>query len=156
DIPYEQIDVIQHRESVIHSMVEFVDHSVLAQLAVSDMRICIQYAMSFPERLPNTSKSLDLAQYGTLHFEKMDMERFPLLALAYKVGKMEGNMGAVMNGANEMAVRMFLNHQCSYLDIEKAVFAAVENAEYIEKPDLQDIIDSDRWAQDFVAELLKG
>lgn len=155
DLDYDRIDVVQHRQSVIHSMVEYVDHSVIAQLAVSDMRICIQYALSFPERIDNSSDSLDLIKYGTLTFEKMDYERFPLLALAYKVGRMGGNMGAIMNGANEMAVNMFLNRECSYLDIENGVFAAVENAQFIENPTVEDIISSDRWAQNFVRDYLK-
>ena len=156
DIPYEKIETIMHWESVVHSFVEFEDHSLLAQMGVSDMRIPIQYALTYPDRLTNRSKSLDLEKMGSLHFEKLDYDRFPLMKLAYSCGKKGGNMPAVLDGANEKAVEMFLMGKCKFLDIERLVFKAVEAAEYIPEPTLEEIVKSDQWAQNFVRKSLGG
>ncbi len=150
DVDYDHIETILHRESVVHSMVEYKDHSLMAQLGVSDMRIPIQYALAYPERLPNSSESLDLAALSQLHFQKMDYERYPLLKLAFDMGKKGGNATAVMNGANERAVRLFLQEKISFLDIERLIFAAMEAYSHICDPTVEDIIASDRWAQEFV------
>jgi len=147
---YDRIDVVLHPQSIIHSMVEFDDHAVLAQMGVSDMRIPIQYALSYPQRWPDDTASLDLTAIGTLAFSAMDMVRYPLLKLAYDVGRKGGNLPAVMNGANETAVRLFLDGNIGLLDIEKAIFAAVDQAGFIEHPDLADIIAADGWAHEFV------
>lgn len=150
DIPYEKIDVVLHRESVIHSLVEFVDHSIMAQLGVSDMRVPIQYALSYPDRLANNVASLDLEKLTELHFEFMSFERFPLLACAYEVGNKGGNLSAIMNGANEKAVQLFLDRKISFLDIERLIIGCLAQAEYINDPDLEQVIASDCWAQQWV------
>ncbi|MFD1018218.1 1-deoxy-D-xylulose-5-phosphate reductoisomerase [Thalassobacillus hwangdonensis] len=144
-LPYEKIDVIQHRESVIHSMVEFVDRSVMAQLGTPDMKVPIQYALSYPDRLdlPKT-KRLDLEEIATLHFEKMDFERFPCLRMAYETGRMGGSMPTVLNAANEQAVQLFLDGRISFLDIEALIGKALEKHDKIRKPDLETIMEIDK------------
>ncbi|MBQ9037619.1 MAG: 1-deoxy-D-xylulose-5-phosphate reductoisomerase [Erysipelotrichaceae bacterium] len=156
DLDYENIETVLHAESVVHSLVEFKDHSILAQLGVSDMRVPIQYALCYPDRLDNTTKSLDLGSLGLLHFKTMDYERYPLLKLAFEVGKKGGNLAAVMNGANEKAVHLFLEEKISFLDIERLIFEAVEKCEFITKPTVEDIIRSDRWAQNYVEGVVNG
>ena len=156
DIPVNRIETILHKESIIHSMVEFTDHSVLAQLGNADMRIPIQHAVLYPQRLPNDSKPLDLASIGTLHFQKMDLERFPLLRLAYETAEKGGNLPAVMNGANEKAVSLFLNKKIGFLEIEDLIMKAVEHAAFIKNPTLEDIIASNDWANEYVEVLTGG
>ncbi|MBR5048474.1 MAG: 1-deoxy-D-xylulose-5-phosphate reductoisomerase [Erysipelotrichaceae bacterium] len=147
-IPYEKIDTVIHPESIIHSLVEFNDHSQLAELAVADMRVAIQYALTYPRKIANATESLDLTRIGSLNFKPMDTERFPLVTLAYKAGKMGGNMPAILNGANEVAVDSFLEDRCSFLDIERINFEVCARGEeiYKEECDLQDIIYANSWA----------
>ncbi len=154
-LPYQQIDVLLHPQSIVHSMTEFVDHSILAQLGVVDMRIPIQYALTYPHRLKNTCESLSLAEVGSLTFQQMDYERFPLLDLAYCVGYKGGNLPAILNGANETAVNLFLNNKISFLDIERIIFATVEAGKqyFIAQPSLEDILKSNDWAQNKALEL---
>lgn len=143
-VPYEQIHVILHRESVIHSMVEYSDRSVIAQLGTPDMKVPIQYALTYPERkeLPIT-KPLNLEEIAALHFEKMDFERFPCLKMAYEAGASGGSMPTVLNAANEEAVQLFLEGKISFLDIEKYIAQALENHTRIHNPDLSTIISID-------------
>lgn len=155
NIPYEKIETIIHPQSIIHSLVEYRDHSVMAQLGNPDMRLPIQYALSYPKRLSNSSESLDLVKKNHLDFYEMDFERFPLLKLAFDLGKKGGNLTAIMNGANEASVRMFLNNECEFLDIENYVFETVKAAKYIEKPSLQEIVESNNWAIEFARSLNK-
>ena len=150
DIDYDHIKTIMHPESIVHSMVEFRDHAILAQMGVSDMRMPIQFALNFPERFENSSKSLNLIEVGSLNFRTLDQERFPLLALAYQTGKEMGIKPAVMNGANERAVKLFLEKKIEFLDIERMIFETVEKADNIKKPTVEQIIESDRWAQEYV------
>ena len=147
-IPYEKIDTVIHPESIIHSLVEFNDHSQLAELAVADMRVAIQYALTYPRKIANATESLDLTRIGSLNFKPMDTQRFPLVTLAYKAGKMGGNMPAILNGANEVAVDSFLEDRCSFLDIERINFEVCARGEeiYKEECDLQDIIYANSWA----------
>ncbi len=158
DLPYDQIDVIVHPESIVHSMTEFVDHSVIAQLGVADMRMPIQYALTHPGRIENTSETLSLEDIVSLNFKKMDFERFPLLALAYKCGRQDGNMPAFLNGANEASVGLFLKDKISFLDIEKYDFQIVEEAQekYLEQPTLEQIIEANDWAYNRVLELAEA
>ncbi|MCA0983294.1 1-deoxy-D-xylulose-5-phosphate reductoisomerase [Halobacillus yeomjeoni] len=144
DVPYDRIHVILHRESVIHSMVEYVDRSVMAQLGTPDMKVPIQYALTYPDRLdlPMT-KQLDLEEIATIHFEKMDMERFPCLRMAYEAGRAGGSMTTVLNAANEEAVQLFLEGKISFLDIEKRIEQALENHDRIHNPDLSTILSID-------------
>ncbi|SFK27617.1 1-deoxy-D-xylulose 5-phosphate reductoisomerase [Halobacillus dabanensis] len=144
DVPYEQIHVILHRESVIHSMVEYVDRNVIAQLGTPDMKVPIQYALTYPERkdLPIT-QHLELEKIATLNFEKMDMNRFPCLRMAFEAGRAGGSMPTVLNAANEEAVQLFLEGKISFLDIEKHIEQALEMHNRIHKPDLSTIISID-------------
>lgn len=144
DVPYDQIHVILHRESVIHSMVEYVDRSVMAQLGTPDMKVPIQYALTYPERLDlPITKQLDLEDIATLHFEKMDMDRFPCLRMAYEAGRAGGSMPTVLNAANEEAVQLFLEEKISFLDIEKRIEQALESHNLIHNPDLSTILSID-------------
>lgn len=144
DMPYDSIDVILHKESVIHSMVEFVDKSVMAQLGTPDMRVPIQYALTYPKRLelPDT-KTLNLVEIGKLHFQEMDMERFPCLRMAYEAGRQGGTMTTVLNAANEQAVDLFLNGKISFLTIEDMIEKALEAHNNIQQPDLETILSVD-------------
>ena len=144
NVPYEQIHVILHRESVIHSMVEYVDRSVIAQLGTPDMKVPIQYALTYPKRmdLPMT-KQLNLEEIATLHFEKMDMERFPCLRMAYEAGRQGGSMTTVLNAANEEAVQLFLEGKISFLEIEQLIENALEKHSRIHNPDLSAILSID-------------
>lgn len=157
DIDYDKIEVLLHRESIVHSLVQYCDHALMAQLGTNDMRLPIQYALTHPARLPlMNSEILNLAEVGALHFEKADFDRYPLLGLAYKAGRLEGNACAIMNAANEEAVALFLAGKITFLDIETYVFKAVESIEFIENATLEDIIRSDAAARAFVNEAVKG
>lgn len=144
-VPYDQIEVILHKESVIHSMVEFVDNSVIAQLGTPDMKVPIQYALTYPSRydLP-TSKKLDLVEIGKLHFSQMDMERFPCLKMAFDAGKEGGTMPTVLNAANEVAVDLFLKGKISFLTIEDFIAKAMNEHRTIKSPDLETILEIDQ------------
>ena len=150
DVDYDDIEVVLHRESIVHSMVEFVDNSIMAQLGNADMRLPIQYALSFPRRFNINTEHLDLVKVKTLHFEKMDMQRFPLLKLAYEVGKKGGNLPCIMNGANEEANFAFQRGEIAFLDIEKLVFMAIEHAKFAPVESLEDILEADAWVRNFV------
>lgn len=156
DIPFERIDVILHRESVIHSMVQYRDHAIMAQLGTADMRLPIQYALSYPSRLTMYDATpFNFMDYPTLHFEKADEVRYPLLKLAFEVGKRGGNGGAVMNGADEEAVGQFLNGKISFLAIEDYIMKTVETIPFIPEPTLEEVIESDRLAREFVRKLVR-
>ncbi|MGL5977848.1 MAG: 1-deoxy-D-xylulose-5-phosphate reductoisomerase [Erysipelotrichaceae bacterium] len=150
DIDYDQIDVLLHRQSIIHSMVEYCDHSIIAQLGTSDMRHPIQYALSYPQRFPLASEPLDFMKFNQLTFEAASFERFPLLGLAFTVGRKKGNAPAIMNAANEAAVALFLSEKISFLDIETFVMDAVASLPFIAHPSLDEIIKSDALARNFV------
>ena len=152
-IPYEQIDVVLHKESIIHSMVEFEDRSVMAQLGSPDMRVPIQYALTYPDRLPlSDTKQLNLWEIGTLHFEKMDQERFRCLRFAYEAGKAGGSMPAVMNAANEVAVEAFLQKRIGFLTVEDLIEKAMNHHNVIARPSLEEILEIDAATRRFVME----
>lgn len=151
DLPYERIETIIHEESLIHSMVQFQDHAILAQLGTADMRLPIQYALTYPHREKlGAAKPLDFSTISSLHFRPTDFHRYPLLKLAYAVGKRGGNGGAVMNGADEVAVAAFLEGKISFLDIETAVKEAVEHVPFQDRVTLSDLIAADEQARQFV------
>lgn len=153
-LPYEKIDVLLHKESIIHSMVEYHDSSIIAQLGIPDMRVPIQYALSYPDRLPFQSGSrLDLAEIGKLHFETMDLERFRCLRFAYEAGKIGGTMPTVFNAANEVAVAAFLHHKISFLTIETLIEKALMHHQVIANPTLETIQAIDQETRDYVASL---
>lgn len=146
-MPYSHIEVLLHDESIIHSMVEFRDQAILAQLGTPDMRVPIQFALTYPDRLPLNSQSLNLAQLGTLHFRPMDFDRYPCIKWAFEVGEMGGTMPAVFNAANEIAVASFLDGRISFLSIENMIEAVLEKHENLSHPELDDIFAADRWAR---------
>ena len=150
DLPVEQVDVVIHRQSIVHSMVEFVDGAVMAQMGVPDMRLPIQLAMTYPARRDCPVEALDLLSCGTLSFEKPDMEAFPCLALARECAKLGGTACAVMNGANEEAVSLFLNDKIGFYDIYRLVLSAVESVPFIQNPTLEQILQADALARQAV------
>ena len=150
DMPLEKVDVVIHRQSIVHSMVEFVDGAVMAQMGTPDMRLPIQLALTYPERISCPVDGLDLIGCGPLSFLKPDTERFPCLALAYECAKRGGNACAVMNGANEEAVAKFLADEIGFYDIYRLVVQAMEEVPFIENPTLEQILESDRLARESV------
>ncbi len=151
DIPYEKIDVVLHKESIIHSMVEFIDRSVIAQLGTPDMRVPIQYALTYPNRLERTaSERLNLWEIGKLHFSKLDFERFRCMAYAYEAGRVGGTMPTVLNAANEEAVAAFLASKITFLEIEYLIEAALERHQTISLPTLETIIEVDQETRTFI------
>ena len=156
DLPYDKIDVVLHRESVIHSMVEFHDSSVMAQLGTPDMRVPIQYALTYPDRLPLIGKKrLNLVEIGKLHFEEMDFNRYPCLQYAYEAGKIGGTMPTVLNAANEAAVANFLEGRISFLEIESLIEEALNRHQVIANPDLTTIREVDQLTRQWIASFLK-
>ncbi|MBN8191430.1 1-deoxy-D-xylulose-5-phosphate reductoisomerase [Bacillus sp. NTK074B] len=151
DIPYDQIDVVQHRESIIHSMIQFHDSSVMAQLGTPDMRVPIQYALTYPDRIQRPGKRLNLVEIGKLHFEEMDQNRFRCLAFAYEAGRIGGSMTTVLNAANEASVALFLENKISFLDIETYIEKALSAHNVIHTPDLDTIHEIDQHTRRLVA-----
>ena len=146
-VPMEQVDVVVHPQSIVHSLVEFVDGSQLAQLSHSDMCFPIQYAVTYPDRLPNRLKPLDLAHLGSLHFEAPDPVRFPALRLAREAGTKGGTLPAVLNAANEIAVPAFLDGKILFPAIWLTVEAVMKRHQTVEHPSLDDILKADAWAR---------
>ena len=154
DVDYKDIEVVLHEESVVHSMVEYIDGVVMAQIGSADMRTPIQYALSFPERLHLESK-FSITDFNCLHFKKMDFERFPLLKLAYEVGEKEGNLPAVLNAANEEANQAFRDGKISFVDIENIIFKVVNETKYEENITLESLIETDLNTRKRVASIIK-
>ena len=152
-MPLEKVDVVIHRQSVVHSMVEFTDGAVMAQLGTPDMRLPIQLALTYPERIPCPVEPLDLLNCGPLTFSRPDMENFPCLALAYECAKKGGTACPAMNGANEEAVAMFLRNEIGFYDIYRLVSQAVEAVPFQKNPTLEEILEADRQARAAVKSL---
>ena len=155
-MPLEQVDVVIHRQSVVHSMVEFTDGAVMAQLGTPDMRLPIQLALTYPQRIPSPVEPLDLLSCGPLTFTKPDLENFPCLALAYECAKKGGTACPAMNGANEEAVAMFLRNEIGFYDIYRLVCQAVEAVPFLQNPTLEEILEADRLARAAVRALSQG
>ncbi|GFZ84117.1 1-deoxy-D-xylulose 5-phosphate reductoisomerase 2 [Paenibacillus marchantiophytorum] len=149
NLRYDQIDVLIHPESVIHSYVEFEDNSVIAQLGNPDMRVPIQYALTYPDRYPTPTKRLDLAAIGKLHFREMDFNRFPCLKMAFESGIQGGTTPTVYNAANEVAVARFLKGEIAFLQIEHIIESVLLKHESISNPPLEVIHEQDLWARAF-------
>ena len=147
DMPLEKVDVVIHRQSIVHSMVEFNDGAVMAQLGAPDMRLPIQLAFTYPERKNCVVDKLDLTTCGSLTFSKPDMEAFPCLALARECAKAGGTACPAMNGANEEAVAMFLRDEIGFYDIYHRVAQAVDQVHFIADPTLEQILEADRLAR---------
>ncbi len=153
-VEHNQIDVVVHPQSIIHSMVQFIDSSVIAQLGCPDMRLPIQYALSYPNRTINDFERLDLAKIATLTFEKPNLETFPCLKIAYESLKMGGTYCAVLNSANEVLVNEFLEDKIGFYDIPYYIEKTLEAHNSIENPNLEDILEIDKWARSFVKNIL--
>ena len=151
-LPVEKVQVVIHRQSIIHSMVEFVDGAVMAQMGTPDMRLPIQLALTYPQRTVCPVEKLDLLTCGSLTFHKPDTEAFPCLRLAMDCATKGGNLCAAMNGANEEAVALFLQDKIGFYDIYSLVSGAVAAAEYICEPTLEQILETDRLARAYVQE----
>lgn len=152
-LSYDDIKVVLHPESVIHSYIEFVDYSVIAQLGNPDMRVPIQYALTYPDRYPTPTSRLDLASIGKLHFREMDYTRFPCLRMAFESGKQGGTTPTVYNAANEIAVARFLKGDISFLQIEDIIEAALHKHESYVNPSIEIIHEQDQWARSFAASI---
>lgn len=147
DVTYDQINVLIHPESIIHSYVEFVDHSVIAQLGQPDMRVPIQYALTYPDRIANPTPRLDLAKLSTLHFREMDFNRYPCLKYAFESGRLGQSAPTVFNAANEVAVARFLAGEISFLAIENVIETVLSQHQVCELPTVQAITATDEWAR---------
>ena len=151
DVPLERIEIVQHRESIVHSMVRFVDGSVKAQLGEPDMRLPIQCALTYPERLPaRHAPTLDLARTGRLHFEAVDHDRFPALGLALEAGRRADGSAAALAGADESAVSHFLAGRLGFTEIARLLRSALEAHEPVDEDDLDALLGAETWGRRFV------
>ena len=148
DMPADKIKVLIHPQSIVHSMVEFVDGSLIAQMSIPDMKIPIQYALFCPERLPTNNQPLDLTQIKTLSFLEPDQKKFPGLEICYQALEMGGTAPAVLSASNEIAVKAFLEEKISFADICKIVKKTLKKHEVVENPNLDDILNADKWARE--------
>ena len=151
-LPLEQVEVVIHRQSIVHSFVECIDGAVMAQMGTPDMRLPIQLALTYPERKECPVEALDLTTCGALTFAKPDLESFPCLALAMACAAKGGNACAVMNGANEAAVALYLEDKIGFYDIYELVRGAVETVPFVMEPTLEEILEADKKAREYVAD----
>jgi 1-deoxy-D-xylulose-5-phosphate reductoisomerase len=147
DIPAEQIEVVVHPQSIIHSAVQFVDQSIMAQVGAHDMRIPIQYALTFPARIPLDVPKFDFAKAKQFTFEHPDMETFECLKMGFEAAKEKGTVCCVLNAANDTAVEQFLQGKIEFLDIQHTIRKVMDKHKNIKHPDLQDVLDADAWAR---------
>lgn len=150
DVDYDQIQVVVHPQSIIHSMVEYVDGAVMAQLGLPDMKLPIQYALFYPDRLPMTGDRIDFFRLGKITFEEPDPETFTGLKLAYEAFKAGGSMPTVFNAANEKAVSLFLQEKIHFLDIARIIGQAMDEHKVIENPDLTQILETEAWCYELI------
>lgn len=155
DMDFDKIDVIIHPQSIIHSMVEYLDGSILGQMGATDMRNPILYALGYPDRLESFVGSIDFAEIANLTFEKPDMKTFRCMKLAYDAGKEGGTMPAVLNAANEAAVGLYLNGRVKFLDIPDIVEREMNNQNIVYNPGIEDILEADRITRESVYKKLK-
>ncbi len=149
DVPYERVEIVQHAESIVHSLVEFGDGSVKAQLGYPDMKLPIQLALSYPQRLEPTVEPLDLASVGTLNFSRPDLDRYPCLKLAQQAGRAGGTYPAVMAAADEVAVEAFLDRRIAFTEIADYVNQAMDAHRNTQNPNIEAIDAADAWARGF-------
>ena len=149
-----KVEIIVHAQSIIHSMIEFVDTSIIAQLVIPDMRVPIAYALTYPDRFESELPSLDLASMGNLTFEAPDFERFPCLKLAMDAMEMGQTMPAVLNAANEIAVQAFLDELIPYKDIAEIIRMVMQNHSPVSLHELQNVLDADHWAREEATKLI--
>jgi 1-deoxy-D-xylulose-5-phosphate reductoisomerase len=152
--PFDSIEMLIHPQSIVHSMVEFIDGSLKAQLGLPDMRLPIQYALSYPQRWFNPElPSLDWNKISYLNFEPVDSDRFPCLKLAVEAGKSGGTYPAVLCAADEVAVELFLNRKIGFTDIARIVQDTLEQHRNVSRPSLEDILAADEWAREYATRL---
>jgi 1-deoxy-D-xylulose-5-phosphate reductoisomerase len=151
DVSADQIQVVLHPRSIVHSMVEFADGSVLAQMSPPDMKLPIQYAFCHPERLPGVATRFDWSEQMQLEFAPPDAERFPALRLGHRCAQAGGTSGAVLNAANEAAVEAFLEGELHFTEIVAACKSVLEAHDFEPSPTLEQLMDLDRWARKEVA-----
>ena len=156
NIELSKIDIVVHPESIVHSMVEWVDGSTIAQLGPTDMRIMIQYALTYPRRLSAPVPRLDLQAARTLHFEPVDFEKFPCLALAYTAADIGGTLPVVLSSADEVVVEAFLNTDIGFMDIPAILEHLMDKHTVVTEPTLTDILEADRWAKSTARSLIKN
>lgn len=157
DMDYDDIIVYIHPESIIHSMVEYNDTAIIAQLGTPDMRLPIQYALTYPDRFEiSNAKRLHLDEIEGLHFRKPDLDRYKALRLAFEAGRKGGSMPCVLNGANEQAVSLFLNDQIEFLQIEELVESALKDHQWVENPTIEELLEIDHWAREHVLAQIGG
>lgn len=154
DVELEKIQVIVHPQSIIHSMVQYRDGGIIAQLGTPDMKLPIQYALFYPDRMPMDGKRVDFYELANMTFEKPDMENFDGLALAYEAAKIGGSMPTVYNAANEKAVSLFLDRKIPYLGITEFISNAMKNHRVIENPSLEEILQTEQEAYEFINKIV--
>lgn len=152
DVDYDHIEIVIHPQSIIHSLIELTDTSVLAQLGIPDMRLPLLYALSYPDRLPTQWERLDLVKCGTLTFRAPDHQKYPCMDLAYAAGRAGGTMPAVLNAANEQVVELFLQERIRYAQIADLIKYVCDRHDCVSHPELEDILAADRWARSTVLE----
>ncbi|WP_010236142.1 1-deoxy-D-xylulose-5-phosphate reductoisomerase [Clostridium arbusti] len=150
EVIYEDIQVVVHPQSIIHSMVEYCDGTVLSQMATTDMRLPIQYALNYPNRGKRIINKLDFYNLEELTFEKPDVDTFGCLKLAYEVGRKGGNLPTILNAANEIAVELFLNNKIKFLDIENIIRDSLEKFQYIKELDIDTILETDMKVRNYI------
>ena len=155
NIDLDRIEVVVHPQSIVHSMIEFIDGSVKAQLGLPDMRIPIRYALGYPERLYSDAQRMHVSDYRNLTFEEPDLQKFPMLGLAYKASRAGGNMPCVLNAANEIAVAAFLHDKIGYNDIAETVVKTMQWAPYVAKPTYEDYVNTNIEARRYAETLIK-
>ena len=152
DCPYKDIEVVVHPQSIIHSMVQYTDGAVIAQLGVPDMKLPIQYALNYPNRQGNISEKLDLFKIRELTFEKPDLDTFKCLKLAYEAGKKGKLMPTILNGANEVCVELFLNKKITYLQIPEIIEECMNTFDYNKEVTLHNVINLDKEVRQYIYE----
>ena len=155
DVNIDDIEVLIHRQSIVHSMVEYIDNGIIAQLGAPDMRLPIQYALTYPERRVMKNNTLNFADYPTLTFNKPDTECFYALKLAYNAGRVGGILPTVFNSADEAAVELFLQKKIKYTEIAECIEYALDNIKNIEEPTLEEIFNADKEARQLVYSKVK-
>jgi len=153
-VSYDQIEIVIHPQSIIHSLIELEDTSVLAQLGIPDMRLPLLYSLSYPDRIPTQWERLDLVKCGTLTFREPDHLKYPCMQLAYAAGRAGGTMPAVLNAANEQVVELFLQERVRYVEISDLIKRVCDKHNCTSKPELEDILEADKWARNMVMEQL--
>lgn len=153
-VGYDRIDVIIHPQSIIHSMIELIDNSIYAEMSLADMKMPIQYVLEYPEVKQGIGKQLNLVKEGKLEFLKPDFDKFACLDLAYTAGKKGGSYPVVLNASNEIAVEKFLNKKIGFTEIPKIINKTMEAHKQVEDPDIDQVLEIDKWARQFVKEVV--